>query len=229
MAEEGGDAVQVSVPADEAGQAIRQVATGLAFHPQGREGVTQARDADLPEDLGAGHATQPVAAQADQADAIGERIGDEGGRRVGHDDLAAVASGRHACGPVHLEAAVIVAGEVGLAAVQAHPDLHADTVRPRSLRQGPLRIDGGGYGSTGLGERGEQAVALGAHHVSIVGGDRLPKEAMVPGHDVVPGASQAPCRQHRILDVGAQERDGPGRQCALVRDAVGHPPRLTGG
>ena len=73
----------------------------------------------------------------------GQRVGDEGRRRLGQDDLAAVPDGGDPSRAVDVEAAVVVAARMGLAGVQAHPDADRDAVRPGLGRERPLRVDGG--------------------------------------------------------------------------------------
>jgi len=63
---------------------------------------------------------QPVEPEVTNDGVAGHRVGDEGSRRIGEHDLAAVPGRGDACGPVHLDAQVVVTPEDALAGVQPH-------------------------------------------------------------------------------------------------------------
>ena len=90
---------------------------------------------------GSGHVLERDAAQAANPDVGRQARLDEGAGRPGQDDLAAVADRRDTGRAVDVEAAVVVAGEVGLARVEAHPDPDRGVGRPGVGGQGPLGID----------------------------------------------------------------------------------------
>ena len=142
----------------------------------------------------------------------GQRVGDEFARRAGQDDLAAMAGGRDPRCAVDLEPAVVVAGEMGLAAVEAHPDLHSGVGRPRVVGHRSLGGDRGADRGTRLGEHREQGIALGPDGHPVVGLDRPPEHGQVLGVDGVPARPQGSRERHRPLDIGAQERHRSGRQ-----------------
>ncbi len=103
--------------------------------PERREVRRQTRDVELLEALGARDVAQDVAAQIAQGGPVGQGIGDEGGGGLGQQDLAAVAGRRDACRTVHVEAAVVIAGQVRLAGVESHPD--PDRRRPAAMARRP--------------------------------------------------------------------------------------------
>ena len=72
-----------------------------------------------------------------------------------------MADGRDPGRTVDVEAAVVVAGEVGLARVQAHPDADRGAIRPRVPGQGALGRRRAARRRPGLAERREHRIALG--------------------------------------------------------------------
>ena len=84
-----------------------------ADDPKRREVVRQAGDVELAQSLGTRHVLQHVAAEVAQAGPLGQGVGDEGRRRLGQDDLAAMPDGGDPSGPVDVEAAVVVARRDG--------------------------------------------------------------------------------------------------------------------
>ena len=81
---------------------------------------------------------------------------------------------------VHLEPAVVVAGQMRLAGVEADPDPDRKAVRPRMCLDGALGVDGRGDRSAGLGKDREHGIALGPHDDAAVVIDHPAKERDVP-------------------------------------------------
>ena len=88
--------------------------------------------------------------------------------------------GRDAGRPVDLEAAVVVAGEVRFAGVEAHPDADLDAGGPGfAACRARCAVDGGEDRGPGLLESREQRVALGPDDHPTVPIDRLAQRAEV--------------------------------------------------
>ncbi len=129
--------------------------------------------------LGTRHVTEGMPAEVAHGHAFRQRVRDERSGRLGQHDLAAVSGRRDARRPVHLEPAVVVAGQVGLARMQSHPDAQIGPVGPRIGDESSLRGDRRGDGGARLGEDGEDGVALGAHGDAAVLVDLAPDDAHV--------------------------------------------------
>ena len=89
---------------------------------------------------------------------VGQCVGDEDRGRLGQDHLAAMSDGRDPGRPVDVETAVVIAGEMRLAGVQAHPDADRG-VRRATARRASARcaVDRGGDGGARLRECREQS------------------------------------------------------------------------
>ena len=88
----------------------------------------------------------------------------------GHDRLAAVGGGTHACSAMHVEPHETVLVTHGRTRVDAHPDPDGLTRWPLVGGNGLLGFDGGADGIGRLSEHDEEAVALGAHLRAVPGG-----------------------------------------------------------
>ena len=152
---------------------------------------------------------------------VGSAEFDEARGRRRDDDLAAVPDGRDAGGPVDIEAAVIVAGEMCLARVETHPYPNVGAGRPGPCAEGSLPVDGGLEPCPGLLERREHRVTLGPDADAAVTSDRVAEQAEVDRVDRVPVRSERERQSHRALDVRPQEGDGPGRQRPRHRSGFG--------
>ena len=129
--------------------------------PDRRELRGQAGDVELVEVLRPRDVLEHEGPELAGRDAVGQVVHGQLVGRGRQDDLAAVADRRHPGRATDLDPAVVVAGEVGFAAVEAHPDAELCVVRPVVRRQRALRVDGRGHGRAGLLERREDGVALG--------------------------------------------------------------------
>ena len=74
---------------------------------------------------------------------LGERLPDQGARRVGEEHLAAVPDAGDAAGAVNMESDVALGAEAGIAGVHAHPDPDLGVVRPRLAGERALGGQGG--------------------------------------------------------------------------------------
>ncbi len=126
-------------------------------------------------------------------------------------------SRRDAGGAVHVKATVVIAGEMRLARVQAHPHRKRAVHRPVIPLDGELGGHRGPGRRAGLGERREEGVAFGPDDDAPVRFDRRADDPEMRGIDVVPGRPELPNQAHRSLHVGAQECHGPGRQSTVAR------------
>ena len=159
---------------------------------------------------GRGTSRRRCVPRSSSAGAGRQLVGDEGRGGPGQDDLAAVAGRRDPGRAADVEAPVVVARQVRLARVEAHPDAQAALDGPGLLAERALRRDRRGHGSAGLGEGGEQRVTLGPDGDAAAVLDGTTDDGQVLGVDLVPGRAERPDVAHGAFDVGAQERDGPG-------------------
>jgi hypothetical protein len=162
------------------------------------------------EALGVLDAAQVVRAQVAEGDAGGEGVLDEPAGGVGDDDLAPVGGVGDPGRPVHVDADVVVPAPGPLPGVDAHADLHGRAGGPVVGGQAPLGGDGRPDRLRRAAEGHEEGVPVGADLDPAGGGDgpaddrrMLVVDRRVP---VAEGLEQA----GGALDVGEQERHGPG-------------------
>ncbi len=200
---------QVVVAADERRQLGRQVVRLPVERADGREVGRHAchdqlRQAFRPEVL------EAVLAEVADRHVRGQRRRDQRAGRLGDQDLAAVARGGDARGPVDLERRVVPARGWGrLARVEPHPDADLGVGRPRMRRERALRRDGRRRGRAGAGERHEERVALRLHLHAAVRREGCPQDRAVSLEEGLVGAAQARDQLGGALDVGEEERDRP--------------------
>ena len=191
------DLLHLHLAADEARDLHRQVPGGRVQRPQRRERGLEAVRPHLVEADRRRQVPQPVLAQIDQVDP-----GDQRGRGVAHDDLAAVPGAHHPGGAVQGRPEVVVVTLLHLAAGDPHP--HRE-LEPSLCRHGGLdRI-------AGRVEHGAHPVAGVLEHLAPVGLDDR-------SHQVVVHRER---RSHRVrvglphpggaLDVGEEEGHRPHR------------------
>ncbi len=152
-----------------------------------------------------------VTSKVSDLDPIGQRVCDQRPGRLGEHDLTAVTGCSDACGTTHLETAVIVTGQVGLARVETHPDAYVGPRRPIVGHEATLRGDRRRDRGSRLREDREHRVALGADGDTTVLVDGVPDDAHVRGIDGVPALTKGTDEPHRPLDVRSQESDRPRR------------------
>ena len=220
---------EVLVAADEAGEANRQIADRRSGDTQRRELRAKARDVELEQLLGQRDVLERDPAQAANPDVGRQARLDEGAGRPGQDDLATVADRRDTGRAVDVEAAVIVAREVGLARVEPHPHPDRGIGGPGVGGERPLRIHRRRDAGRRLLERREQGVALGPHAHAAIRGHGGTQHVQMGLIDVVPRRTQLAGQAHRTFDIRAQEGDGAGRQVAPVGRSVDHGRQPTAG
>ena len=110
-------------------------------------------------------------------------------RRLGGDDLAAVAGVRDPVRAVDLDADVAVLAERRGAGVEPDPDTHRR--RPAVARDPPLRVDRGLSGGLGLCEDGEELVAARVDLVAVRRRYRFAEQAPEVGEDRLPALVRA--------------------------------------
>ena len=121
-----------------------------------------ARPTEL-EHLGpAGEVTDPVPAEALEAQLVVERVGREVGDGGGGDDLATVGDRAESSGAVHRGAHEVAVTAAYLARVERDPDPELDTSRPLRLRERALRRGRGAHRAGDRREDDEVAVAFAA-------------------------------------------------------------------
>jgi hypothetical protein len=97
-------------------------------------------------------------------------------RRVADDHLSAVSHGADPCGPVDVDAHVVVAREERSTCVEAYSDTHGTPTGPDRRIQLPLRSDGRSQRVVRAGEHDEEPVSRDVHLGAVVVADR-------PAHD----------------------------------------------
>jgi len=155
----------------------------------------------LEEALRLSQVLQPVLAEVTNIDSGIEEIA----RRMRDQHLAAVSGGGNARGSVHIDTDVVLAGDDGLAGVDAYADAN------RAVGERALRSLGGGDGAGGALKRHEEGVALRTDLDATVVLEGAPEDAPVLSEDIhVPVAElvDEPCR---ALDIGEEEGDRPAR------------------
>jgi hypothetical protein len=130
-----------------------------------------------------------------------------------------MADGGDARRAVDLEAAVVVAGEVGFARME--PDSNADgrLGRPGFREHRPLDRDGRRQRRAGIAERREHRIALRADDGAARADDGLPNQVELAVVQRIPAGSQRAGMPHRPFDVGPKEGDRARRQ---VETCDGH-------
>ena len=112
--------------------------------------------------------------------------------------------------------------------MQAHPHLDLSTVRPREVRERPLRIGRCGDRVLRALEDDEERVALRVDLEPAVPVESLAKQAAVLGEHLLVTIAQGPEQPSRAFDVREEEGDGsawklghqPQRRFAPSRGAV---------
>jgi hypothetical protein len=201
--------------------------------PQPREVRGQAVDVQLVEGGRAGEVLEPVPAQAAQGQAGRQVLAEEGRDRLRQDDLVA-GGGRGDPGRlVHGQSHVAAGDDGGLAAVQTHAHVHAQRVRPRVRGEGSLGVGRGRHRLSSGREGHEEGIALGVHLVAVVGGERVPQQALVRRQHRRVGLRVPAQELGGTLDVGEEEGDRPAGQGRVggpvgrhVGPLVGHVPGL---
>jgi len=202
VVEEPIDRGQLLRPADERGPRGGEVRAPGLERPERRELGGQAVDLELEDPLRSAEVPEPV-----RPEVPGVHL-DESPGGLGQEDLAAVADGGDAGGPVDVEPDVAFLGQPRLAGVEAHPDLD------RTAGQRPLGFRGCADRVRGPGERDEESVALGVDLDPAVRGDGSADDPAMLGQGLRVRIARLAQQPGGTLDVGEQEGDHTGRQLA---------------
>jgi hypothetical protein len=130
--------------------------------------------------------------------------------------LAAVPGRRNAGGPVNVHADIVVATQVPLPGVEAHPHANGTTFGPRLTSQGPLRLNRCPKRPWCCLKDGEERVPLGAQDRAAMCGKRLAQQALVGFENLGITIAKCPQETGTPRDVTEQERDGSGRQIRSI-------------
>ena len=206
---------ELALPSHERAALRREVRPKPAERPQRREIGRQPADRQVVEVLGMLNVLQPVPPQIPQGHALREVMLHQAPSGDGHQHLAAVARRRDAGGPVDVDPHVVVTAMPALARVQAHPYAEREAQWPGRGGQLTLGGHGSSQGSRRGGEDREEGVSLRADLGSAAARDRPTEDLGLP----VLGAAirfEAERLEESCgpLDIGEQERDGPGWKLA---------------
>ena len=211
--------------ADERGPFGGQVGGASVEGPKLREVGGQPGDHEIVEPQRIGEVLETVEPQVTQNHPIGQGLFDEtgGGRRDHH--LAAVAHRGDAGRPIDVDPEVVVTPERAFAGVHADPDSDLRSVGPRIRREPFLGLRRRERRAGRRAEDGEERVAFGADLDPAPLVDRRAHDGTVlvlqPPVGFVTERVQQP---GRTLDIGEEERHGPGRQvhgqATLVQEPV---------
>ena len=153
---------------------------------------------------------------------VGQAAANKRARRVRDEDLTPVRRRSDPCSAVDLQADVIVAAQLRMAGVDAHPHPHRSAFRPRSGGEAALgvhrRVDRGSR----LREHDQERIAFGPPLRSASPGTGGPDDAMVlleqRGER---GRPELLDESSRGFEVREEECDSPGRQDALTHTGRG--------
>ena len=148
--------------------------------------------------------------------------GQQPGRALGDQHLAAVRRRGDPRGAVHVDADVVAVGEQRVAGVDAHAHPHRHASRP-ALRESSAVCEAAAAATRtgGVVESDEEAVALRVDLVAPVVVERATQDAPMAAQDIRVAVAELVQEPGRPLDVREQERDGASRQIAS------HANRLT--
>ena len=199
--------------ADERGPFGGQVGGACIEGPELREVGRQPGDHEIVEPQRVGEVLETVKPQIAQDHPIGQGLFDETGGRRRDDHLAAMAHRGDAGRPIDVDPEVVVTPERALAGVHADPDADLRSVGPGMRRESLLGLRRREHRAGRRAEDGEERVALGTDLDPAPLVDRLAHDHAVlvlqPPVGFVTERLQQP---GRALDIGEEERHGPGRQ-----------------
>ena len=171
------------------------------------------------EVLGLLEVFEPMPAEVAQHH-LGTEVGEQRAGRFRDDDLTAVCRGRYPRRAVHVDPDVTVLMPLRFTGMDAHPYTHRNVVRPFVSQQLPLPLDRRVQRVACRAEDDEEAVTLGAHLMSMMGDEGLPKDQPVRRERLAPPAAQHVEHGRRALDVAEQQRHRPTRQGAHAGSIV---------
>ena len=168
---------------DERGQLGRQVVGPGVGRAERREVRREVVGLDLDDVLRAEQVLEPVGAEVAQPNLDRQVRLDERAGGVGQEDLATVPDRRDPGSAVDVQADQALAGELGLARMDADPNTNRLAFRPRLGGQRSLGRDRCSHRCPRAGEDHEERIALGALLDPVVGAERLAQDLLgaVPG------------------------------------------------
>ena len=153
------------------------------------------------------HVLEPVRTEVDELDAVEQRP-----RRPGDKDLPAMPGGHDPRRAMDVHADVVRRDGERLAGVDPDPDPDLDAGRPARPRERQLSVGRRGDRVLRSGECHEQGVALLVHRIAGVSLECPKQQPPMELQHAGVGVRTKPLQElRRALDVGEQERDGPGR------------------
>ena len=206
---------QLVDPADEGREANRKVVRGGVQRAQRRELTGQLRMGQLVHALGTSEVLEPVLAQVLQGDLVAELVEGQVARRRRHQHLTPERQAAKPCSTDDGHSDVVrLVTQPGLAGVDRHPHGDRGGRRPGFALQRTLGVERRAQGVGRPAERGNDAVALALllRANAPVSRDREVEDLVVTGHRDRHLVGRELPLLGRSLDVGEEERDGPGRQ-----------------
>ena len=144
--------------------------------------------------------------------AFGNVVAEQGPRRLGDEDLAAVPGRADPRRADDVQADVALLADGRLAGVQAHPHAHVDAAGPIVGGEGSLTVDGGARRRLARAGTSRRSVALRVDLVPAGGLEDLPQQPPMVGHDLPVVVAQLLQQPRRALDVREQKSDGAARE-----------------
>ena len=195
----------LGVPAHEARQLPRQLASRPREGSQRPNLVVEQRMPDLEDALGLGEVFEAVLSEVDQFDLGRKLAGQQLGGGARHEKLSTVAGRHHPGAAVHDHPEVVTVAKARCARVDSHANLQ-DEIAGR-FEQADLRGEGGLEGVERRPERNCEAVAGGGEHVPTVALEGRPQPSVVLGQRDLHAIGFAVPQLGGTLDVGEQEGD----------------------
>ncbi len=199
-------------PADQRGGGSHEVALWRCGCAQRRKLRRQPVDDKLVELLGRIQVLEPVASQVAQCNARWQVPFDETARGVREQNLAAVPRGGNARSAMDVEPDVVVAAQIGHAAVHPHSDPNRRLRGPLGRRERALRGGSAPDRIDGQPEHCEERIAFGRNLDATCFPDRLAHDRVVLLQERPETVPQAFDEAGRPLDVGKEEGDSPDRE-----------------
>ena len=167
---------------------------------------------DLEDALRAREIGQPVLAEVEERDLVGQGVAHDLLGGVRHHHLFAVGGGHDPGGPVGRGAVVVAVAGDRVTGVEAHPHPQPARHGPRLGDERPLGGERGVEGVAGGDEDRVEAVAGGLDHPAAVPDHRVPQDAVVALERVRHGARVLLPEPRGTLEIGEQERHRSRRQ-----------------
>ena len=207
-----GDGLPLDLPPDERRQLPGEVAGHRVQRTERGELVAQPGGDDLEDALRAREIGQPVLAEVEERDLVGQGVAHDLLGGVRHHHLFAVGGGHDPGGPVGRGAVVVAVAGDRVTGVEAHPHPQPARHGPRLGDERPLGGERGVEGVAGGDEDRVEAVAGGLDHPAAVPDHRVPQDAVVALERVRHGARVLLPEPRGTLEIGEQERHRSRRQ-----------------